>query len=102
MSNVFNDVMELDSGDGNITLLKGIAARSDVGFLSLFEHYNVCQVPGQVSGTRSRLPAASEEGGEGELWARGFAAVRYPALDPHPEPADAMFWGRSLERDSGL
>ncbi|XP_036103105.1 probable ubiquitin carboxyl-terminal hydrolase MINDY-4 [Molossus molossus] len=44
VSNVFNDVMELDSGDGNITLLKGIATRSDVGFLSLFEHYGVCQV----------------------------------------------------------
>lgn len=46
MSNVFNDVVELDSGNGNITLLKGIGARSDVGFLSLFEHYNVCQVLG--------------------------------------------------------
>lgn len=44
VSNVFNDVVELDSGDGNITLLKGIATRSDIGFLSLFEHYNVCQV----------------------------------------------------------
>ncbi|EPQ05691.1 Protein FAM188B [Myotis brandtii] len=44
VSNVFNDVLELDSGNGNITLLKGIAARSDVGFLSLFEHYNACQV----------------------------------------------------------
>ncbi|XP_010986349.1 probable ubiquitin carboxyl-terminal hydrolase MINDY-4 isoform X1 [Camelus dromedarius] len=44
VSNVFNNVVELDSGDGNITLLKGIATRSDIGFLSLFEHYNVCQV----------------------------------------------------------
>ncbi|XP_073921346.1 probable ubiquitin carboxyl-terminal hydrolase MINDY-4 isoform X4 [Castor canadensis] len=44
VSNVFNDIVELDSGDGNITLLRGIAARSDIGFLSLFEHYNVCQV----------------------------------------------------------
>uniref|UniRef100_A0A8C3W5U2 Ubiquitin carboxyl-terminal hydrolase MINDY n=1 Tax=Catagonus wagneri TaxID=51154 RepID=A0A8C3W5U2_9CETA len=44
VSNVFNDVVELDSGNGNITLLKGIATRSDIGFLSLFEHYNVCQV----------------------------------------------------------
>ncbi|XP_021503787.1 probable ubiquitin carboxyl-terminal hydrolase MINDY-4 isoform X1 [Meriones unguiculatus] len=44
VSNVFNDVMELDSGDGNITLLRGIEARSNIGFLSLFEHYNVCQV----------------------------------------------------------
>uniref|UniRef100_A0AC11BCK7 MINDY lysine 48 deubiquitinase 4 n=1 Tax=Ovis aries TaxID=9940 RepID=A0AC11BCK7_SHEEP len=44
VSNVFNDVVELDSGNGNITLLKGISTRSDIGFLSLFEHYNVCQV----------------------------------------------------------
>lgn len=44
VSNVFNDVVELDSGNGNITLLKGIDLRSDIGFLSLFEHYNVCQV----------------------------------------------------------
>ncbi|KAM4012236.1 putative ubiquitin carboxyl-terminal hydrolase MINDY-4, partial [Anomaloglossus baeobatrachus] len=42
-SNVFNDVMELDSGNGNMTVLKGISCRSDIGFLSLFEHYNVCQ-----------------------------------------------------------
>ncbi|XP_008110422.2 probable ubiquitin carboxyl-terminal hydrolase MINDY-4 [Anolis carolinensis] len=44
MSNVFNDVMELDSGNGNIMVLKGIGGRSDVGLLSLFEHYDVCQV----------------------------------------------------------
>ncbi|XP_074841278.1 putative ubiquitin carboxyl-terminal hydrolase MINDY-4 isoform X2 [Carettochelys insculpta] len=44
VSNVFNDVVELDSGNGNITVLKGIAHRSDIGLLSLFEHYDVCQV----------------------------------------------------------
>ncbi|XP_020820147.1 putative ubiquitin carboxyl-terminal hydrolase MINDY-4 isoform X3 [Phascolarctos cinereus] len=44
VSNVFNDVVELDSGNGNITLLRGITSRSDVGLLSLFEHYDVCQV----------------------------------------------------------
>lgn len=48
-SNTFNDVVELDSGDGDVTLLKGITARSDIGFLSLFEHYNVCQVPRKSS-----------------------------------------------------
>ncbi|XP_062035133.1 probable ubiquitin carboxyl-terminal hydrolase MINDY-4 isoform X2 [Lepus europaeus] len=44
VSNVFNDVVELDSGQGSTTLLRGIAERSDIGFLSLFEHYSVCQV----------------------------------------------------------
>uniref|UniRef100_A0A4X2LIX3 Ubiquitin carboxyl-terminal hydrolase MINDY n=1 Tax=Vombatus ursinus TaxID=29139 RepID=A0A4X2LIX3_VOMUR len=44
VSNVFNDVVELDSGNGNVTLLKGITSRSDIGLLSLFEHYDVCQV----------------------------------------------------------
>ncbi|KAL4222611.1 hypothetical protein ACF0H5_018652 [Mactra antiquata] len=43
-SNVFNDVMELDSGEGNIMILKGIVSRCDVGLLSLFEHYKSCQV----------------------------------------------------------
>ncbi|XP_064018436.1 probable ubiquitin carboxyl-terminal hydrolase MINDY-4 isoform X1 [Pogoniulus pusillus] len=43
VSNVFNDVIELDSGNGNITVLKGITSHSDIGLLSLFEHYDVCQ-----------------------------------------------------------
>ena len=43
-SNVFNDVMELDSGQGQVTVLKGIKGRADVGLLSLFEHYKSCQV----------------------------------------------------------
>ncbi|KAM9761743.1 putative ubiquitin carboxyl-terminal hydrolase MINDY-4 isoform 2-T2 [Menidia menidia] len=43
-SNVFDNDMELDSGDGNTTLLKGIKGHSDVGLLSLFEHYNICKV----------------------------------------------------------
>ncbi|PVD30074.1 hypothetical protein C0Q70_09335 [Pomacea canaliculata] len=44
VSNVFNDVMELDSGTGNIVVLRGISGRSETGFLSLFEHYKSCQV----------------------------------------------------------
>ena len=61
VSNVFNDVVELDSGNGNITLLKGISSRSDIGFLSLFEHYNVCQVPSERSGPRRpRSPAPGD------------------------------------------
>lgn len=44
VSNVFDDVIELNSGNGNITILKGITSRSDIGLLSLFEHYDVCQV----------------------------------------------------------
>ncbi|XP_076095118.1 putative ubiquitin carboxyl-terminal hydrolase MINDY-4 [Mytilus galloprovincialis] len=45
VSNVFNDVMELESGDGSPPMvLKGISGRSDVGLLSLFEHYKSCQV----------------------------------------------------------
>ncbi|XP_041041105.1 probable ubiquitin carboxyl-terminal hydrolase MINDY-4 isoform X2 [Carcharodon carcharias] len=44
VSNVFNDLVELDSGNGNITILKGISGRSDIGLLSLFEHYSICKV----------------------------------------------------------
>lgn len=44
VSNVFDDDVELDTGDGNTTLLKGIKGRCDIGLLSLFEHYNICKV----------------------------------------------------------
>lgn len=44
VSNVFDDEMKLDSGNGNFTLLKGIKARCNIGLLSLFEHYNICKV----------------------------------------------------------
>jgi len=47
-SNVFNDVVELDSGTGDKTVLKGIQRRCDIGFLSLFEHYKSCQVRNTV------------------------------------------------------
>lgn len=42
--NVFDNDIELDSGQGNVTLLKGIKSQCDVGLLSLFEHYNICKV----------------------------------------------------------
>ncbi|KAF7668340.1 hypothetical protein LDENG_00020530 [Lucifuga dentata] len=44
VSNIFDNDMELDSGNGNRTLLKGIKSRCDIGLLSLFEHYNICKV----------------------------------------------------------
>ncbi|XP_010730743.3 probable ubiquitin carboxyl-terminal hydrolase MINDY-4 [Larimichthys crocea] len=44
VSNVFDNDMQLDSGNGNITLLKGIKGQCDIGLLSLFEHYNICKV----------------------------------------------------------
>ena len=34
VSNVFNDVMELDSGTGDCMVLRGISARSDIGPVS--------------------------------------------------------------------
>ncbi|XP_050972935.1 LOW QUALITY PROTEIN: probable ubiquitin carboxyl-terminal hydrolase MINDY-4 [Labeo rohita] len=44
VSNVFEDEMKLDSGNGNFTLLKGIKMHCNIGLLSLFEHYNICKV----------------------------------------------------------
>ncbi len=44
-SNVFNDKIELDGGpDGDVTVLKGVQRRSEIGLLSLFEHYKSCEV----------------------------------------------------------
>ncbi|XP_030583406.1 probable ubiquitin carboxyl-terminal hydrolase MINDY-4 isoform X2 [Archocentrus centrarchus] len=48
VSNVFDNDVELDSGNGNMTLLKGIKGHCDVGLLSLFEHYNICKVGGYL------------------------------------------------------
>lgn len=82
MSNVFNDVVELDSGNGDVTLLKGISTRSDIGFLSLFEHYSVCQVPSESSGPGdpgAQLLGTLRKEGEGELnsrsWDRGPVSI---------------------------
>ncbi|XP_077441322.1 putative ubiquitin carboxyl-terminal hydrolase MINDY-4 [Vanacampus margaritifer] len=44
LSNVFDGNVELDSGNGNSTLLKGIKAHCNIGLLSLFEHYNIFKV----------------------------------------------------------
>ncbi|XP_005102282.2 probable ubiquitin carboxyl-terminal hydrolase MINDY-4 [Aplysia californica] len=45
VSNTFNDVVRLDSDDGSDSVtLKGISGRSEIGLLSLFEHYKSCQV----------------------------------------------------------
>ncbi|XP_074197048.1 putative ubiquitin carboxyl-terminal hydrolase MINDY-4 isoform X2 [Rhinolophus sinicus] len=97
VSNVFNDVVELDSGNGDVTLLKGIAARSDVGFLSLFEHYNVCQVEGGV-GELERLrphplscpvckPYGSTAHHRSDSWAPGRKDVSLRRVSPPPGPA---------------
>nr|XP_057928632.1 probable ubiquitin carboxyl-terminal hydrolase MINDY-4 isoform X2 [Doryrhamphus excisus] len=44
VSNVFDGDVELDSGKGSSTLLKGIKHPCNVGLLSLFEHYNIFKV----------------------------------------------------------
>ena len=44
VSNVFDGNMELDSGGDKHSLLKGIERQSDIGLLSLFEHYESCKV----------------------------------------------------------
>ncbi|CAG0883713.1 unnamed protein product [Darwinula stevensoni] len=43
-SNVFDGNLELGDKPGEKTLLKGISKRAQIGFLSLFEHYNCCKV----------------------------------------------------------
>ncbi|XP_053359378.1 probable ubiquitin carboxyl-terminal hydrolase MINDY-4 [Clarias gariepinus] len=52
VSNVFDNEMKLDSGNGNFTLLKGIRERCDIGMLSLFEHYNICKVGSYLKNPR--------------------------------------------------
>ena len=45
VSNVFNDTITLEAGPGEKpTILKGVQGRSEIGLMSLFEHYKSCQV----------------------------------------------------------
>ncbi|KAK0070261.1 protein FAM188B [Biomphalaria pfeifferi] len=45
VSNVFNDIKQLDGcGIGDTIILKGLSKRSDLGFLTLLEHYQSCEV----------------------------------------------------------
>uniref|UniRef100_T1JB05 chitinase n=1 Tax=Strigamia maritima TaxID=126957 RepID=T1JB05_STRMM len=43
-SNVFDGIIKLDSGGDELSVLHGVTSQSDIGFLSLFEHYNSCKV----------------------------------------------------------
>lgn len=43
-SNVFDGILELDSGGNEKSILRGIESQSEIGFLSLFEHYDSCKV----------------------------------------------------------
>eukprot|EP01012_Entosiphon_sulcatum_P056037 TRINITY_DN7894_c0_g2_i1.p1 TRINITY_DN7894_c0_g2~~TRINITY_DN7894_c0_g2_i1.p1 ORF type:complete len:609 (-),score=94.88 TRINITY_DN7894_c0_g2_i1:698-2524(-) len=43
-SNVFNGTRTLDGGNGDVSEMKGIPSRCDVGFLSYFEHFDYCAV----------------------------------------------------------
>ena len=44
VSNVFNGDLQLNSGGDSSFLLKGVPSQSEVGLLSLFEHYGSCTV----------------------------------------------------------
>ncbi|XP_013775381.1 probable ubiquitin carboxyl-terminal hydrolase MINDY-4 [Limulus polyphemus] len=44
VSNVFDGMVELGTADKDKTILHGIPETSDIGFLSLFEHYQSCEV----------------------------------------------------------
>ncbi|KAM7431677.1 putative ubiquitin carboxyl-terminal hydrolase MINDY-4 [Porites harrisoni] len=44
VSNTFDNIMEVDTGGSKKNVFKGIDKQSDVGFLSLFEHYKSCEV----------------------------------------------------------
>lgn len=43
-SNTFDNIMEIDTGGAKKNVFKGIEKQSDIGLLSLFEHYKSCEV----------------------------------------------------------
>ncbi|CAH3189570.1 unnamed protein product, partial [Porites lobata] len=46
VSNTFDNIMEVDTGGSKKNVFKGIDKQSEIGFLSLFEHYKSCEKGG--------------------------------------------------------
>ncbi|KAL9961433.1 hypothetical protein ACROYT_G030371 [Oculina patagonica] len=44
VSNTFDNTMEIDTGGAKKNVFKGLEKQSDIGLLSLFEHYKSCEV----------------------------------------------------------
>ncbi|XP_074607828.1 putative ubiquitin carboxyl-terminal hydrolase MINDY-4 isoform X1 [Acropora palmata] len=44
VSNTFDNVMEIDTGGAEKNIFKGLEKQSEIGLLSLFEHYKSCEV----------------------------------------------------------
>lgn len=44
VSNTFDNVMEVDTGGAEKNIFKGLEKQSEIGLLSLFEHYKSCEV----------------------------------------------------------
>jgi len=44
VSNTFDNLQEVDMGGAKKSVFKGIEKQSEIGLLSLFEHYNSCEV----------------------------------------------------------
>ncbi|XP_076360643.1 putative ubiquitin carboxyl-terminal hydrolase MINDY-4 isoform X1 [Tachypleus tridentatus] len=55
VSNVFNGTLELGKSSLNGTTLHGIPDQSDIGFLSLFEHYQSCEVGSHLKNPRNPI-----------------------------------------------
>ncbi|XP_022236662.1 probable ubiquitin carboxyl-terminal hydrolase MINDY-4 [Limulus polyphemus] len=55
VSNVFNGTVELGKSGLDGTTLHGIPEQSDVGFLSLFEHYQSCEVGSHLKNPRNPI-----------------------------------------------
>ena len=68
ISNVFNDDITLGSSESQ-TLLKGVSSQSEVGLLSLFEHYKSCQVGSHLKSPVFPLWLVCSESHFTVLWA---------------------------------
>ena len=70
-SNVFNDVIELDGG----TVLRGVHERSQIGLMSLFEHYKSCQVRWGLDQVQLSSSSGDTPMGHFKFWVKGVELV---------------------------
>ncbi|CAG7838531.1 unnamed protein product [Allacma fusca] len=76
ISNVFDNQVSLDE-----KILKGIESRSDIGLLSLFEHYDSCQVGNFLKCPKFPLWIVCSESHFSLLFSTDMALVLEPPLD---------------------
>lgn len=85
VTNIFNN--EVSFGREETTVLRGITSRSNIGLLSLYEHYKSCQVGSYYKDPKYPIWIVLSENHFSVLFAKSFVA-----LEPGEERFDLFYY----------